>query len=323
MANNKKITTVFVIYWVLLFYIIAALIWWFIALNTQSQQMVDFKLAQLQKNAPNYQDDYKAIMDIQKRKSYQYMGEGFTFLLLILAGAIFIYRSVKNQFKRNTEQYNFMMALTHELKTPIAVAALNLETIQKRKLDKEQQERMIHSALTEVNRLNTLCNNMLITSQLDSANYIVIDEVLDLSAIIEQALHAFSNRFTTVNFQAQIEENIQIKGDSLLLQIAFSNLLDNAVKYGRKNGNITIAAVIKAKHCQISIADDGDGIPVNERGKIFEKYYRLGNAATKSAKGTGLGLYLCKQIVLKHKGNIIVTDNRPQGANFVLTFIKG
>jgi signal transduction histidine kinase len=311
----RKLKSIFIIYWILLAYIIAALIWWFIALNNQNKKMAEYKLQELFPTQTNYTLLKQDILAQQSRKTIQYLGEGITFFLLIAAGAIFIFRAVRKQLRFNQEQQHFMMALTHELKTPIAVATLNLETLQKRKLEETQQHSLIQKALQETNRLNTLCNNMLISSQIDASNYIVEDEEFDLSEILNTTINEYKNRFTAFTFLQDAEENIFIKGDKMLIQIAINNLLDNAIKYSPKQTAIT--TTLKASNKAIlQVKDEGKGITADDKKKIFEKFYRAGNAATKQAKGTGIGLYLTKNIVTKHKGNISMTDNTPNGSIF-------
>jgi signal transduction histidine kinase len=127
-------------YWFLLAYILAALTWWFIALNNQNHQMASYKLNELNTESTHFEEYAGKIKEAEKRKTAQYIGEGTIFFLLIMAGAVFIFGAVRNQLKQSQDQQHFMMAITHELKTPIAVAKLNLETLQKRKLDEEQQK---------------------------------------------------------------------------------------------------------------------------------------------------------------------------------------
>ena len=107
------------------------------------------------------------LLDEHKRNKTKYLGEGSIFFLLILVGAAFVYRSVRRQFKMQQQQQNFMMAVTHELKTPISVARLNLETLLKYTLDPEKQKKLIRMTLEETARLNFLTNNILIASQLE------------------------------------------------------------------------------------------------------------------------------------------------------------
>jgi two-component system, OmpR family, sensor histidine kinase CiaH len=313
--QRKKLKSIFILYWILLAYIIAALIWWFIALNNQNKKMAEYKLQELVPEQVNYTTVKENILTQQKRKTFQYIGEGITFFILIAVGAIFVYRAVRKQLRYNQEQQHFMMALTHELKTPIAVATLNLETLQKRKLDELQQHTLIQKALQETNRLNTLCNNMLISSQIDAANYIVEDEEFNLSEILVTTITEYKNRFTSFVFLQDVEDNIFIKGDRMLMQIAINNLLDNAIKYSPKLSTIT-ASLVSSSKALLKIKDEGKGITEEDKKRIFEKFYRGGNTATKQAKGTGIGLYLTKNIVTKHKGNISVTDNTPNGSIF-------
>jgi signal transduction histidine kinase len=313
MAKQKKLNTIFIIYWILLAYIIAALIWWFVALNTQNKQMAVFKTQQLKADSPSYIIDVEKIQVQQKRKTIQYIGEGVTFFLLILAGAIFIFRVVHKQLRFGIEQQHFMMALTHELKTPIAVATLNLETLQKRKLEEPQQQKLIQNTLQEANRLNTLCNNMLLSSQIDAANYSLTNEDVNFSELVETSVAEYKNRFPSYQFTTTLAENNFVIGDRMLLQIAVNNLIDNAIKYSPRASEIKIS--LSNKNI-LRVIDIGKGISEEDKEKIFEKFYRAGNAATKGAKGTGLGLYLTKNIIGKHKGNISVTDNTPNGSIF-------
>lgn len=316
MAKQKKLNTIFIIYWVLLAYIIAALVWWFVALNKQNKQMAIYKMQQLNTTSISYTKDIEQLKNQQKRKTFQYLGEGITFFLLILAGAIFIFRAVRKQLRFSKEQQHFMMALTHELKTPIAVATLNLETLQKRKLEEPQQQKLIQNTLQEANRLNTLCNNMLLSSQIDASNYSLTNEEVNLSELVETSVAEYKNRFSSHQFIKNINENNFIIGDRMLLQIAVNNLIDNALKYSPKESEILINLFIRNNQTTLQVIDKGKGISQLDKQKIFDKFYRVGNAATKGAKGTGLGLYLTKNIIGKHKGNISVTDNLPNGSNF-------
>jgi two-component system sensor histidine kinase CiaH len=145
-SSRKRLRRTTFIYLLLLIYIVAALIWWFISLNKQNDMMRNFEITKLgfaiNRNAtPSlYRAELNKIINDHKRNRTKYLGEGSIFLLLILVGADFLYRSVKKQFHMQQQQQNFMMAVTHELKTPISVAKLNLETLQKYSLDTEKQK---------------------------------------------------------------------------------------------------------------------------------------------------------------------------------------
>jgi len=314
--KSKKITKIFIIYWILLLYVIAALVWWFVALSQQNERMTTLKIKEITKTDSAYQKKYDAILSAKKRKEAQYIGEGAIFLLLISAGAIFIFRAVKAQLKTTEQQKNFMMAITHELKTPIAITKLNLETLQKRKLETSQQEKLINNTLQEANRMNALCNNLLLSYQMDSHVYQMTSEKFNLSELLSLCVKDFAERFPLKNISTSIDHNIFLEGDSFLLQMTINNLIENAIKYSPKESPIFILLKNMKITCSIEIQDQGNGISDIDKIKVFEKFYRTGTTATQKSKGTGLGLFLVKRIILAHKGTVSIKDNNPHGSIF-------
>jgi len=315
-----KLGFVTFVYWFLLLYMIAALAWWFIALENQNGILAEIRISEIYKDDPEYLTKMARIEELRKRKTAQYVGEGLTFLALILVGAVYVYRATRRQLKFSAHQQNFMMAITHELKTPIAVAQLNLETLQRRKLEEEKQQKLIANTLQEANRLNALCNNILFTSQLDAGGYKVNFQRINLTDIAETCVDDCKSRFPEREITDAIKENIFIEGDPFLLQMLLNNLLENAIKYAPKNLPIHVTLVKNANKTCLAIADLGPGIDDNEKKSIFDKFYRSGSENTRKAQGTGLGLYLCKKIVETHNGYISVTDNQPNGSIFKVTF---
>ncbi len=311
----KKLRTIYILYWFLLTYIIAALVWWFIALSQQNKIMMDYKLSELSPVHKEYQNHLNKIRDEKRRKTGQYIGEGVTFFLLIIVGAVIVFRAVRRQFRQSLQQQNFMMAITHELKTPIAVTKLNLETLQKHKLTEAQTEQLISNTLQEAGRMNTLCNNLLLASQIEAGDYTLTIEKINISDLITESVNDFKMRFPKRIIKFGDHSVLYFNGDRLLLQMAVNNLLDNAIKYSLKDERVDIE-LKENKEINLIIKDGGKGIPDDEKNKIFDKFYRIGNLHTREAKGTGLGLYLTKKIVEQHGGTIIVKDNNPQGSIF-------
>jgi two-component system, OmpR family, sensor histidine kinase CiaH len=325
-VTRKRLRRATVFYWMLLLYIIAALVWWFISLNKQNDLMKDFKISELNATfkvkTENflYREELNKIISEHKRNKAKYIGEGSIFFLLILIGAAFLYRSVRRQFYMQQQQQNFMMAVTHELKTPISVAKLNLETLQKYSLDAEKQKKLIRMTLQETSRLDFLTNNILIASQLDGGGYKSSKEELDLSDLLTDCIHDFSNRFPERMFIKQIEPGTDIKADALLLQMLINNLLENAIKYSPKESSIKASLQKTNSAIILNIIDQGPGIAEDEKKNIFTKFYRIGNESTRKTQGTGLGLYLCRKIARDHNADISVTNNTPHGSNFSVTF---
>ena len=319
--KKKRLAWATVVYWVLLVYIIAALVWWFIALQHQNLAMTKFRLDKLDRADPSYAEKAAIIQDQQKTETAQYVGEGATFLALILVGAVFVYRAVRRQINLQEQQQNFMMAITHELKTPIAIARLNLETLQKHQLDEKTRDKLIRIALEETNRLNNLASNILVSAQLEDDKYKPAKDDLDLSRLVHDSFEEIKNRYPSRNFKAEIEPEIDIRGDQLLLQILVNNLLENAVRYSPVAGTI-FCSLTQTKEIILQVTDEGGGIPDHEKRNVFKKFYRLGNETTRSTKGTGLGLYLCRKIAADHHATIRIKDNHPRGSAFAVIFAK-
>ncbi|CAN5282649.1 hypothetical protein BH11BAC6_BH11BAC6_16330 [soil metagenome] len=317
--RKQRFAFIVLVYWFLLIYIIAALVWWFISLENQNNLMYTYRFAELNKEDPGYTEKLQHLGEDKARKYAQYIGEGTTFFLLILVGAVFVYRATKKQIMLSQQQQNFMMAVTHELKTPIAVMQLNLETLLKRKLDVQQQEKLITLALDETNRLNQLTNNILVAAQLESGSYIINKQQTNLSKLVEDAVCDFQKRFRLRTCFSTVDNEIIIQGELMLLQILISNLIENAFKYSGKDKPVQVVLSVQHNKAILKVIDNGPGISNTEKKKVFEKFYRSGDESVRTAKGTGLGLYLCKRIVKDHAGTITVEDNTPAGCIFTVT----
>jgi signal transduction histidine kinase len=320
LLKRKRLVIATAAYWLLLAYILSALIFWFIELQKQSERMGILKQQELQIKDSGYQHKLEAILLEQQRKKAQYIGEGSIFLLVIVIGAIYLYRAVIHQIRIQQQQQNFMMAITHELKTPLAVAKLNLETLLRHKLEEERQKKILQSALEETNRLNDITNNILVSAQLEGGAYILAHDEIDLSSLILKSFNDFKSRFPERKFELNIQPDLGMWGDIPLLQILFNNLIENAIKYSPRDEPVIASFGKVSNHTIFSIYDLGAGIPENQKKKVFRKFYRLGNEATRTAQGTGLGLYLCKKIAEDHRATISIKDNSPVGTIFVVTF---
>jgi K+-sensing histidine kinase KdpD len=318
--KKKRLTRPNLVYWFLLLYIIAALGWWFIALNMQNRQMTEYKLSLLSHDDTAYIQKVDKIYNERDRKTAGYIGEGLFILIVILVGAIFLYTAILRQARIHRQQQNFMMAITHELKTPISIARLNMETLQKHALNEPQKDKIIKSSLQEINRLNTLTGNILVSAQLEGGSYLFNKEELDISKIVTDSCQEFSTRFPGRPWHSGIEEGIQFTGDPLLIQILVNNLIENAVKYSPPATPIFISLKRLGNKGSLQVKDEGTGIPIKERKRIFQKFYRVGNEDTRTTQGTGLGLYLCSKIAQDHKMVINISDNHPQGSIFTVNF---
>ena len=294
----------------------ATLIFWFIALNHQNEELSKFRLDMIDVDDSLHAQKIQKIESSRDRKAAQYLGEGITSFLVIVAGAILVLRMISRRLIQSEQQQNFMMAITHELKTPIAITKLNLETMQRRRLDEEQQHKLMKSTIQEANRLNALCNNMLLLSQIDAGGYTLTNEKFDFGTLVNDCVDDFIIRFPQRNIETYFDGQVMVTGDKILLQLAVNNLLDNAIKYSRKDDVVLVKVFRDDKLVKLQVVDQGVGITAAEKHRIFEKYFR---GAQRQMKGTGLGLYLTKEIVKQHHGDIAMTNNSPQGCIFEIS----
>jgi two-component system sensor histidine kinase CiaH len=316
----NKLKLVSLIYWVFLTYMIAAFIWWYVSLEKQNNEIAAIKFQSIQINDPSLKAKTHAIQDFQLRKTKQFIGEGLTILVLFLLGAIYVYRSLKKQLRYADQQQNFMMAVTHELKTPIAISHLNIETLLKRDLDTSQQLKLLEATLKETKRLDSLSTNILLTAQLDMGQYEANKQLVNVSELLRQNIKSFQERYPSRICNTMVEDAMEIQGEPLLIQLLINNLIDNANKYAPVTEPIYIHLQSHQNMIQLIVKDQGPGIAAMDRNKVFEKFYRVGAETTRTTKGSGLGLYLCKRIAEFHNATIQLTTNTPTGSIFTVTF---
>jgi K+-sensing histidine kinase KdpD len=309
------------VYSLLLAYIIATLVFWGISLQKQSQAVFNQEEITLHEHVDSvkqpvlFKKELAALESRRDLRTKQYLGEGIVSLIVILIGAGVVYNSFRRSIKLSRQQHNFMLAVTHELKSPIAGIKLSLQTIEKRALSDEQRLLLIARCITESDRLNDLCNNMLLTSQMEGGQYKPAKEMINFSEMVEESLMAYISRYPD-RFIMDLADDVMISGDVTLLQMAIHNLLENALKYTPSDTHVRVMLTEDSDMVRLRVIDEGNGIPDEEKRKIFSKFYRIGDETTRKTKGTGLGLYLTAHIIKQHKGRISVKNNIPVGSIF-------
>jgi signal transduction histidine kinase len=305
----------------LLIYVVVALVFWEFSLQKQSSRIYEqeYLVLKIQTDSTQtpalYSQNLALISRARDSRTKQYIGEGATFLVVILIGAFVVYKSFQRTISLSRQQNNFMLSVTHELKSPIAGIKLNLQTLERRKLDEDKQRTLVERCIREANRLNDLCNNMLYASRIEGGQYAPTRESLDLAEMANSCFSDYDARYPG-RFRDDIVDSCQLQGDKMMLQIAINNLLENAIKYAPAHSEIVLKLEKTEGQAVLSVADLGPGVPDAEKKKIFNKFYRIGNEESRKAKGTGLGLYLTNKIVRQHNGRISVQDNSPIGAIF-------
>ena len=311
------------VYALLLAYIIVFIVFWEMSLQRQSrtiysQQVMTLRASVDSSSSPQiYNERINELAHNRSLRTMQFIGEGGSFIIITLIGAFIVYTSFRRSMNLSKQQNNFMLSVTHELKSPIAAIKLNLQTIEKHKLDENRKVGLVNRCINEANRLNDLCNNILFASQIEGRQYKAAKEKFNFSEMAEDSLSEYAMRYPQ-RFEEDIAAGCYIVGDKMMLQIVINNLLENAVKYTPADKPISVLLYKNEEEntAVLQVVDQGAGIPDNEKKRVFNKFYRVGNEESRKAKGTGLGLYLAKKVVMQHKGTINIKDNTPSGAVF-------
>lgn len=244
------------------------------------------------------------------------IGEGLVFFSILLFGLWKIRSSIKKDLQLSERQNNFLLSVTHELKTPLAANKLYLQTIQKRNLDEEKRKNLMEKAIQENERLEGMIENILNASRLENNALKPHREEIDVTALFEQVAERFQKRNQQELIVLNLEKDILANLDVFFVETIVNNLLDNALKYGGSSGNIELYLVKKAERLVFGVKDQGPGIEKEEIKKMFEKFYRSGNEDTRQQKGSGLGLFIVAELVRMHQGKVSYKENTPRGANF-------
>ncbi len=309
-------------------YILLALGWWSYLLHVKNSDAFTAKselliITKKIQNASFELNDFKTDPDfIQLQKKYDrqekmILGEAFVLAITLLIGIWFINRGYQKQTESARQSRNFLLSITHELKSPIASIKLILQTFKKRNLERKQIEQFSNNALTETERLENLVNNLLLAAKLENV-FDIKSEEIELHSFVQNIIENILNHNLGISIINQIEKNTFIFADKFGLELSIQNLIENSIKYNKENPVIQLDYNKDNYFDTISISDNGIGIPNSEKKQVFQKFYRIGDENTRETKGTGLGLYIVKKIIDKHGGKIKLKDNSPKGSIFTI-----
>lgn len=315
-------------YYILILYVVVAYGWWSYLLYSKNEDVreakVELIMTEMKYNDGMSEDailESMAYSDMQTyydRQKWMIIGEGIVFFILLIVGMWLLNRGFRKEVALARQQRNFLLSITHELKSPIASIRLAFDTFLKRKdlLKPAQIGRLSQNAIKETERLHTLVNNILLAARIESSFHLSKGEV-QMNDLLANIINTLREKYPNTRFAYDAKPDAPIiQADKMAITSVVLNLLENAVKYCPKGTEIKVQLKKILDHLVFEIIDQGEGIPDVEKERIFDKFYRIGNEDTRKTKGTGLGLYIVKNIILQHKGKIQVKDNQPRGAIF-------
>jgi signal transduction histidine kinase len=271
---------------------------------------------------------YAQLRGIAEQFRTQAAVEGFTWiplivgailLTLLLAGATVIFLYWNKQHRLNQTQRIFVSNVTHELKSPVASIQLALETMAMRRLSEGQKHEYLDMMLNDTERLSLLIDHILGAARIEKKRSRYDPQPLSMRRFVEEILGEDRHLFEKDGHVVVLEKgkDARVSVDRSAMRMVFGNLIENAARYSPRGSTIRLRIHPDLRSCRLDVIDAGVGIPRKDLKNIFKMFWRSGEAQSSLPRGTGLGLYIVRNIVSDHKGKVWATSPGPgRGSTF-------
>ncbi len=247
---------------------------------------------------------------------------GTLLFLLLIAGLVLIVILLVREVRLNERQSNFVSAVTHELKTPVASLKLYLDTLRLRDLEESRRQEFYRTMEQDLERLHATINNVL-NAAMYTERKVEDPQPVDLARLTKRAIELTCTRHQLPHEAIRYggPEALLLMGNALGLETAVVNLLDNAVKYSKDKVSVDVELRKNGDgQAHLSVRDHGIGMSRTHLRFIFNRFYRIGSEARRSRTGTGLGLFIVRSVVKGHGGTIMADSAGPdRGSTFTIT----
>jgi two-component system sensor histidine kinase SenX3 len=236
-------------------------------------------------------------------------------------GAVVLMEDVTERILIDRIRTDFVANVSHELRTPVGAMSILAETLAGETED-ELVKNLAARMVAESERMSRTIDDLLELSRIEMGGEMSMAPV-DLAEVVREAVERVAHKASRegVGIECRVSSgNITVPGDHFQLVTAVSNLVDNAVKYSEGRGPVTVTVGRTDDAVEVSVADTGIGIPSASLERIFERFYRVDRARTRTTGGTGLGLSIVKRVVSNHGGEVNVTSREGEGSTFTLRF---
>ena len=237
--------------------------------------------------------------------------EGGFFLVVLIGGMAVLTRTLRHDAELRRRQQNFLAAVSHEFKSPLASIQLAAETLVLRSRE-EDNRRLGERILEDGERLLRMIDNLLETTRLEEGRQKLTPQLTNLHDAAAAAIAAISERarLSRIDVALEVPADLTLEVDPAVVETGLSNLLDNALKscVAAKSGTIRVRGTRDADGIALAVSDDGLGFAPEDAGMIFEKFHRLGDELRRTTPGTGLGLYIVKRLVELSGGRVAATS---------------
>ena len=228
------------------------------------------------------------------------------------------YYLLRREAELERRHRNFLSAITHELKSPLAAVRLSLETVLAGRSDEESGRRFLTNALQDAERLQDLVQKVLETTRYGHGPDALRHRSSSVSHVVERAVDASRSRLEAAGgrIHAEIQCDVWADIDDEALAIAVSNLIENAVKSGGSPPRVGVRLAVDGDRAVLEVSDNGSGVAAEDQPFIFDRFYRAGDELSRTSRGTGLGLHLVQQIVRAHRGTVGIASTGSEGTIF-------
>ena len=248
---------------------------------------------------------------------------GTLFILLVMIGLVWLCLWLVREMRLNQRQRAFLDAVTHELKTPLASVRLYLDTLSRHQPEPEQRREFIRRMGEDLDRLDRTVQMVLVAARAEERGARPLRERVELDALLGRAIDEIRERHNLPSEAVLLEEGAApaVSGDASEIELIFSNLLENAVKYSDEPVHVRVAAeTIADGRVSVEIADQGIGIPRPELRRIFQRFYRASWDVRRHVSGLGLGLFVVRNLVRRQGGRVVaLSEGTGRGSRFVVT----
>ncbi len=305
----------------LLFVCLIQVAWW-ITDNLYYTNEVRREVATLSATNPALAEALDDLAAASSGRVNRYVWEGGFFLLVLLAGMTILTRTIRHDRELRQRQQNFLAAVSHEFKSPLASMQLAAETLVLRSSE-DDTRRLGERILGDCERLLRMVENLLDTARLEEGRHLLARESLALRDIVEREVAAIADRASrhSIEARAEIDGDLRIDADAGAVETVLRNLLDNAFKACVAGGGRSIVASAgrDGGKVRLTVTDDGQGFAPEDAAMLFEKFYRVGDEQTRTTPGTGLGLYIVKRLVDMSGATLSARSDGPgSGATFAV-----
>jgi PAS domain S-box-containing protein len=239
-------------------------------------------------------------------------------------GIVYAFRSLTEERALEELKGEFIATVSHELRTPLAAIYGSAQTLLREdiELDESGQKGLLDVIAQESERLSRIADDILFANKLDSGHFVLAEKRVDLRALAQEVVDEMRACFPSrddISIDLAVPEAIDsLVGDSDKLRQVLINLIDNAVKYSPDGGRVDVAVEARDGGVRISVRDEGIGIAPLEQRRIFGKFYRVDPALARGVGGSGLGLYICRELVRRMEGRLSVSSEEGKGSTFVV-----